>query len=395
MRKFTKPDLPREHERRFWQGIRAGLSVDEAASGAGASWSWGRRIFVRLGGVNPTRTTDPLDRRYLRFEEREEIMRLQASGLGVRAIAREIGRDPSTISRELKRAVGVRGYRAGMAQTHADRGRRGPRAAKLATNLRLRREVQSRLERHDSPEQIAGRLRIDFPDEPEMWVSAETIYQSLYIQARGGLKRELTAYLRTGRVMRKPRRTPGHRRTRIPDMVMISERPADVEDRAVPGHWEGDLIMGSTASDSSVGTLVERTTGFVMLLHLPDGHGTLAVQEALVAKMLTLDDHLRLSLTWDQGREMTSHAEIAKATGLNIYFCDPHSPWQRGTNENTNGLLRQYLPKGSDLSFYGPGMLDNIAAELNSRPRKRHGFRTPAEVLEDILAKATTTHGVA
>lgn len=395
MRKFTKPDLPREHERRFWQGIRAGLSVDEAASGAGASWSWGRRIFVRLGGVNPTKTTDPLDRRYLRFEEREEIMRLQASGLGVRAIAREIGRDPSTISRELKRAVGVRGYRAGMAQTHADRGRRGPRAAKLATNLRLRREVQSRLERHDSPEQIAGRLRIDFPDEPEMWVSAETIYQSLYIQARGGLKRELTAYLRTGRVMRKPRRTPGHRRTRIPDMVMISERPADVEDRAVPGHWEGDLIMGSTASDSSVGTLVERTTGFVMLLHLPDGHGTLAVQEALVAKMLTLDDHLRLSLTWDQGREMTSHAEIAKATGLNIYFCDPHSPWQRGTNENTNGLLRQYLPKGSDLSFYGPGMLDNIAAELNSRPRKRHGFRTPAEVLEDILAKATTTHGVA
>lgn len=395
MRKFTKPDLPREHERRFWQGIRAGLGVDEAAAGAGASWSWGRRIFVRLGGVNPTRTTDPLGRRYLRFEEREEIMRLQAGGLGVRAIAREIGRDPSTVSRELKRGVGVRGYRAGMAQTHADRGRRGPRAAKLATNLRLRREVQDRLERHDSPEQIAGRLKIDFPDEPEMWVSAETIYQSLYIQARGGLKRELTAYLRTGRVMRKPRRTPGHRRTRIPDMVMISERPADVEDRAVPGHWEGDLIMGSKASDSSVGTLVERTTGFVMLLHLPDGHGTLAVQEALVAKMLTLDDHLRLSLTWDQGREMTSHAEIAKATGLNIYFCDPHSPWQRGSNENINGLLRQYLPKGSDLSFYGPGMLDNIAAELNSRPRKRHGFRTPAEVLEEILAETTTTHGVA
>lgn len=395
MRKFTKPDLPREHERRFWQGVRAGLSVDEAAASAGASWSWGRRIFVRLGGVNPTRTTDPLGQRYLRFEEREEIMRLQASGLGVRAIAREVGRHPSTVSRELKRAVGVRGYRAGMAQTHADRGRRGPRNAKLATNLRLRREVQDRLERRESPEQIAGRLKIDFPDEPEMWVSAETIYQSLYIQARGGLKRELTAYLRTGRSMRKPRRTPGQRRTRIPEMVMISERPAEIEDRAVPGHWEGDLIMGSKVSDSSVGTLVERTTGFVMLLHLPDGHGTLAVQEALVAKMLTLDEQLRRSLTWDQGREMTSHREIADATGLEIYFCDPHSPWQRGTNENTNGLLRQYLPKGSDLSFHGAGMLDNIAAELNSRPRKRHGFRTPAEMLDEILTRTADNHGVA
>jgi transposase, IS30 family len=395
MGKFTKPDLPREHERRFWQGVRAGLSVNDSAIAAGGSWSWGRRIFVRFGGVNLTSTTEPEGRRYLRFEEREEIMRLQAAGLGVRAIAREIGRHPSTVSRELKRAVGVRGYRAGMAQTHADRGRRGPRNAKLATNLRLRREVQARLERHDSPEQIAGRLKIDFPDEPEMWVSAETIYQSLYIQARGGLKRELTAYLRTGRSMRKPRRTPGHRRTRIPDMVMISERPPEVEDRAVPGHWEGDLVMGSKASDTAVGTLVERTTGFVMLLHLPNGHGTLAVQEALVAKMLTLDEQLRRSLTWDQGLEMASHREIAEATGLAIYFCDPHSPWQRGTNENTNGLLRQYLPKGSDLSFYGPGMLDNIAAELNSRPRKRHRFRTPAEVLDEILTQTANNHGVA
>lgn len=395
MRKFTKPDLPRDHERQFWRGIRAGLSVDEAAVSAGASWSWARRLFVKAGGVNLATNAEPTGRRYLRFEEREEIMRLQAGGLGVCAIAREIGRHPSTVSRELKRAVGTRGYRASMAQTHADRGRRGPRNAKLATNLRLRREVQARLERHESPEQIAGRLKLDFPDEPEMWVSAETIYQSLYIQARGGLKRELTAYLRTGRSMRKPRRTPGHRRTRIPGMVMISERPPEIEDRAVPGHWEGDLIMGSTVSDSSVGTLVERTTGFVMLLHLPDGHGTLAVQEALVAKMLTLDEHLRRSLTWDQGREMTNHREMAEATGLEIYFCDPHSPWQRGSNENTNGLLRQYLPKGTDLSFYGPGMLDNIAAELNSRPRKRHGFRTPAEVLEEILARSTNNHGVA
>ena len=395
MRKFTKPDLPREYERRFWQGIRAGLSVREAAESAGASLHWGWRRLVEAGGVNPTKTTELAGRRYLRFDEREEIMRLQASGLGVRAIAREIGRHPSTVSRELQRAVGVRGYRASMAQTHADRGRRGPRNAKLATNLPLRKEVQDRLERHESPEQIAGRLKIDFPDEPEMWVSAETIYQSLYVQARGGLKRELTAYLRTGRSMRKPRRTPGHRRTRIPNMVLISERPPEVEDRAVPGHWEGDLIMGSKASDSSVGTLVERMTGFVMLLHLPDGHGALAVQEALVAKMLTLDEQLRRSLTWDQGLEMAGHREIAQATGLDIYFCDPHSPWQRGSNENTNGLLRQYLPKGSDLSFYGPGMLDNIAAELNSRPRKRHGFRNPAEMLDDILTKSANNHGVA
>ena len=395
MRKFTKPDLPREHERRFWQAIRAGLGVDEAAVRAGASWSWGRRQFVKAGGVNPVAIAAPAGRRYLRLEEREEIMRLQAAGLGVRAIARETGRHPATISRELKRAVGVRGYKASMAQTHADRGRRGPRNAKLATSLRLRREVQTRLERHESPEQIAGRLRVDFPDEPEMWVSAETIYQSLYVQARGGLNRELTAYLRTGRSMRKPRRAPGQRRTRIPDMVMISERPAEIEDRAVPGHWEGDLIMGSKVSDSSVGTLVERTTGFVMLLHLPEGHGTLAVQEALVAKMLTLEEHLRRSLTWDQGREMTNHRAISQATGLDIYFCDPRSPWQRGSNENTNGLLRQYLPKGSDLSLYGPGMLDNIASELNSRPRKRHAFRTPAEVLEEILINKDKHHGVA
>jgi transposase, IS30 family len=394
MRKIYKPTRPFEQNRKFWQAIRAGLSVDEAARAAGASPGWARRLFVKAGGVNPVPVAEPVGR-YLCFEERQEIMRLQATGLGVRAIAREIGRDPATISRELKRAVGIRGYKASMAQTHADRGRRGQRNAKLATNLRLRREVQTRLERHESPEQIAGRLKIDFPDEPEMWVSAETIYQSLYVQARGGLKRELAAYLRTGRSMRKPRRTPGQRRTRIPEMVMISERPPEIEDRAVPGHWEGDLIMGSKASDTAVGTLVERMTGFVMLLHLPNGHGTLAVQEALVAKMLTLDEQLRRSLTWDQGREMTNHREIAQATGLDIYFCDPRSPWQRGSNENTNGLLRQYLPKSSDLSFYGPGMLDNIAAELNSRPRKRHGFRTPAEILDEILTKTADNHGVA
>ena len=389
-----RPRRPRELDRRFWAGVRAGLSVEAAAEAVGVSREWGQRRFRDAGGVNPTRVVGPVGR-YLSWSEREEIAALAHAGNGVREIARRLDRNPATVSRELERGATPRGYRASTAQATADKARTGSRSAKLATNLPLRKEVQERLERRDSPEQIAGRLTIDFPDEPEMWVCAETIYQSLYIQARGGLKRELTAYLRTGRSRRKPRRREGERRGRIPGMVSISERPPEVEDRAVPGHWEGDLIMGSTASNSAVGTLVERTTGFVMLLHLPDGHGALAVQDALVAKIATLPEQLRLSLTWDQGNEMTNHVAVAEATGLDIYFCDPHSPWQRGSNENTNGLLRQYLPKGTDLSFYGPGLLDNIAAELNARPRKRHAFATPAEVLDRLLSEAANNHGVA
>ena len=389
-----RPKFPKQLERLFWARIRAGSGVEDACREAGVSLRWGREVFRKAGGVNPTGVAGPAGR-YLSWPEREEIAALAHAGQGVREIARRLERDPSTISRELSRGSTRRGYRPSVAQAKADTARAAPRSAKLATNLRLRREVQARLRRRDSPEQIAGRLRIEFPDDPEMRVSPETIYQSLYVQARGGLKRELTGYLRTGRSMRKPRRREAERRGRIPNMVLISERPPEIEDRAVPGHWEGDLIMGSTASVSAVGTLVERSSGFVMLLHLPDGHGALAVQDALVAKMATLPDQLRLSLTWDQGREMTNHVQIAQATGLDIYFCDPHSPWQRGSNENTNGLLRQYLPKGSDLSFYGPGMLDNIAAELNARPRKRHGFHTPAEVLDQLLSQAPSDHGVA
>lgn len=394
MGRIGRPMQPREFHRRFWAGIREGLLIDEAAVRAGMSPTWGQKTFRKAGGVNPTRVAGPAGR-YLCWAEREEIAAQDHAGSGVREIARLLGRDPGTISRELDRGATSRGYRASVGQVKADQARAAPRAAKLATNLRLRAEVQVRLKRRDSPEQIAGRLKTDFPDEPEMWVSAETIYQSLYVQARGGLKRELTAYLRTGRSIRKPRRKQGERRGRIPGMISISERPPDVEDRAVPGHWEGDLILGSTESKSAVGTLVERATGFVMLLHLPDNHGALTVQEALVAKMATLPEQLKLSLTWDQGKEMANHAGIAKATGLAIYFCDPHSPWQRGSNENTNGLLRQYLPKGTDLSFYGPGMLDNIAAELNARPRKRHGFQTPAEELDRLLSEAAENHGVA
>jgi IS30 family transposase len=255
--------------------------------------------------------------------------------------------------------------------------------------------VQDRLQLNHSPEQVARRLREEFPGDPEMWVSHETIYQSLYVQGRGALKRELTAHLRTGRALRKPHRTATERRGRIPGMVNISERPAEVADRAVPGHWEGDLILGSVASGSAVGTLVERTTRFVMLLHLPGGHTADLVAEAMITKMATLPEHLRRSLTWDQGTEMAQHARIAEATGLDIYFCDPHSPWQRGTNENTNGLLRQYLPKSTDLSFYGPGMLDNIAAELNGRPRKTLNWRTPAEALQALLSQPSNSSGVA
>lgn len=391
---MSRPGRPVEVLRRFWEGIRSGHSVVEAAALAGASQTWARRVFVEAGGVNPMRSAEPVGR-YLSFAEREEILALVSAGWGVRRIARQLDRSPSTVSRELARGSSARqGYRATVAEAKAGRGRRAPRAAKLVTNLRLRHEVQARLKRRDSPEQIAGRLKVDFPDDLEMRVSAETIYQSLYVQARGGLKRELTQYLRTGRSMRKPHRREGERRGRIPDMVMISQRPPEIKDRAVPGHWEGDLLIGSAASGSAIATLVERASGFVLLVGLPNGHSPLAVQEALVDKMLTLETQLRQSLTWDQGREMYRHKQIAEATGLDIYFCDPHSPWQRGSNENTNGLLRQYLPKGSDLSFYGPGMLDNIAAELNSRPRKRYGFKTPAEVLQQLLSP-TKSHGVA
>ncbi len=287
------------------------------------------------------------------------------------------------------------GYRASTAQADADRQARRPKPAKLATHLQLRREVQDRLRSNHSPEQIARRLREDFPDDPEMWVSHETIYQSLFVQARGGLKRELTRHLRTGRALRKPRRRPDQRSERFAGRVMISDRPAEVADRGVPGHWEGDLILGSAESGSAVGTLVERATRFTMLLHLPGGHTADILAEAMIAKIVGLPGHLRRSLTWDQGVELARHVRIAEATQLSIYFCDPHSPWQRGTNENTNGLLRQYLPKGSDLSFYGPGLLDNIAAELNARPRKTLRWRTPAEALNELLSDQASPPDVA
>jgi transposase, IS30 family len=398
---MARPLVPVEVSKRFWEGVRQGLCVDDASAVAGVSQATGWRWFGSRGGVLPScsSTTEPSGLR-LSFAEREEIACLVAAGHSARSIARELGRAPSTITRELSLRRGPDGrYRASTAQAAADASARRPKPAKLAINARLRVEVQARLELHHSPEQIMRRLREDFPDDPEMWVSHETIYQSLFVQSRGALRRELTTCLRTGRALRRPQRqaagTRAARTRRIPDMVHISERPPEVADRAVPGHWEGDLILGSVASGSAIGTLVERATRYVLLLHLPDNHTALTVQEAMIAKMSELPDQLLRTLTWDQGIEMTNHARIAAATGLDIYFCDPHSPWQRGTNENTNGLLRQYFPKGTDLSLWGPGYLDNIAAELNNRPRKTLDWRTPAEALDKLLSNPSEPPGVA
>jgi transposase, IS30 family len=402
---MARPGRFIEIERSFWSLVAAGVAVVEAGKVVGVSRATAQRWFSERGGVNPfpgASCGGGTPRRYARLShaERHQIVALRRCGHGPTQIAAILDREVSTITRELKRNANEAGqYRADAAQHRAEtRARERARAAsppKLATHERLREEVQTRLKERHSPEQIARRLREDFPNDPEMWVSHETIYQSLYVQGRGALRRELTQQLRTGRTLRKPRQRTGQRKERFAGMVMISDRPAEVEDRAVPGHWEGDLILGSQASGSAVGTLVERTTRFVMLLHLPGGHTADIVQEAMVAKMATLPEQLRRSLTWDQGSEMANHLQIADATGLDIYFCDPHSPWQRGTNENTNGLLRQYLAKGSDLSFYGPGLLDQIAQELNDRPRKTLNWRTPAEALTALLSGSSEPPPVA
>ncbi len=281
---------------------------------------------------------------------------------------------------------GIR-YRARLAQAKAEARARRPKPRKLATHAALLGEVRERLGKRWSPEQISRTLHQEFPDEPEMWVSHETIYQELYVQGRGELRRELTRCLRTGRALRRPRRIPDQRgrRSGIPDEIMISQRPAEAQDRAVPGHWEGDLILGKDNA-SAIGTLVERTTRFVMLLHLPGRHGAEEVRDAMTTAIATLPVSLRRSLAWDQGSEMARHSEITLATELPIYFCDPHSPWQRGSNENTNGLLRQYFPKGTDLSVHTAQDLAAVAEQLNTRPRKTLGWDTPAQTLARRLA---------
>jgi IS30 family transposase len=319
----------------------------------------------------------------LSFSEREEIALARAAGESVRSIARRVGRSPSTVSRELRRNADRRGgYRATSAHALAWERASRPKPAKLRVNARLREIVQRDLERRYSPEQIAGRLRLAFPEDTEMWVSTETIYQSLYVTSRGALRRELTACLRTGRALRKP----GPRaaaRNGARDMINIAERPQEADDRAVPGHWEGDLMIGK-GNRSAIGTLVERTTGYALLVALPDGYKPEQVAPALAAKIKTLPDSLRRSLTWDQGPEMRDWKQIRIDAGIDVYFCDPHAPWQRGTNENTNGLLRQYFPKGTDLAVVSEVELDRVADELNDRPRKRLGFYKPSERLAEL-----------
>ncbi|MGH3553799.1 IS30 family transposase [Mycobacterium sp.] len=368
------------------------MTPTQAAVAAGVSENAGREWVAQAGFVPRTpfpaglELVVPSRRSSLSFLERcrlEELLEAEYSQAGA---ARLLGRDRSTISREVRRGATGCGYRARVAQEAVDAARARPKPRKLESNPALLAEVVRRLEQRHSPEQIAGRLREDFPDDPEMWVSPETIYQAMYVQPRGELARQVKTALRTGRTRRKHQgRKPTDARGGIKDMINISERPAEADDRAIPGHWEGDLMIGAHG-ESAIGTLVERTTGFVMLLHLPDDRTAATVAAAMTAKIPEIPEVLRRSLTWDQGREMALHTKITEATGLPIYFCDPHSPWQRGTNENTNGLLRQYFPKGTDLSFHGPGILDNVAAELNARPRKRFGWRTPAEELNRLLS---------
>jgi IS30 family transposase len=343
----------------------------------------GQAWFREAGGVTAAGAAAP-GGRYLSLEEREEIAVGVAAGLGAREIGRRLGRPASTVSREVRRNGSGRGYRATAAQARAEARARRPKPAKLAVNGELRAWVQGGLERNWSPEQVSARLAAEFPGRPEMRVSPETVYQSLYVQGRGALRRELARHLRTGRALRKPRRKEGERRGRIPGMVNISERPPEAADRAVPGHWEGDLIEGR-GGRSQVGTLVERATRFTMLVPLPGGKGPDAFADAVTPVIAGLPESLRRSLAWDQGNEMQRHARIAVASDCEIYFCDPHSPWQRPSNENTNGLLRQYFPKGTDLSAHSPQRLQAVADELNGRPRKVLGWKTPAEAMAEFL----------
>jgi transposase, IS30 family len=385
-----RPPLPWAVRSVFWDGISRGWSIKASARAAGCSPAAGRKWIKQAGGVKPRLVSHRPG--MLSFVDRVRIAELEEAEYSAAAIGRVLARPTSTITRELARGRDRRGgYDPLRAQDAVDAAMRRPKARKFELNERLHDEVQKRLNLKHSPEQISARLRVDFPDEPEMWVSPETMYKALYVQGRGALKREVAATLRTGRTHRKPRTAATRRPGAVKDMINISERPAEADDRAVPGHWEGDLIMGANNA-SAVGTLVERSTGFVMLLHLPGDHTAATVAAAMQVAVPKIPEVMRRSLTWDQGSEMALHTAITQATGLPIYFCDPHSPWQRGSNENTNGLLRQYLPKGSDLSLHGPGILDNIAAELNARPRKRLDWATPAEALDRYL---TNSEGIA
>ena len=437
MRSPGAPSLRREVERQFWGQIATGITSEKAAQAVGVSQPVGTRWFRHRGGM-PLFMSNPISGRYLSFAEREEIALLRAQSVGVREIARLIGRSPSTVSRELSRNAATRSgkleYRASVAQWKSELVARRPKPAKLVTNAHLRQYVQDRLEGkiHDaqgcevagprqapfigrnkphrgdrkwvngwSPEQISKRLRIEFSDDPSMHISHEAIYQALYIQGRGALKRELVSCLRMGRALRVPRaRAKSRAWAHVSEEVMITNRPAEVEDRAVPGHWEGDLIIG--LDRSAIGTLVERSSRFTVLVHLPRevgygliprtkngpalaGYGAVTMANALKKAVTSLPAQLWQSLTWDRGKELSDHVRFTIESGVKVFFADPHSPWQRGTNENTNGLLRQYFPKGTDLSRWSEEELQAVAHTLNTRPRKTLGWRTPVEALNEYL----------
>jgi transposase, IS30 family len=372
-------------ERAVLDCLRAGMNPSRAARAAGVSPAYCYRLHRKIGGVHrPPEVT--YSARYLDREERYEIARLRESGLSMRQVAARLGRSPSTISRELGRNADPRagGYQPERAEQLAWRRQRRPKQSKLGASPALRAAVQGMLDRRHSPEQASGRLSVDYPDDPSMRASHETIYQSLYVYPRGGLKRELRASLRSGRATRR-RRGGRESRGKIIGAVPIGQRPPEVQGRLVPGHHEGDLVMGTQASNSAVGTIVERTTGYLTLLHLPDGHTADAVADAVITRMTAYPAWFTRTLTWDNGSEMARHARITAQSGISVYFADPHSPWQRGSNENTNGLLREYLPKGTDLSRHTAEQLQEIQDELNDRPRKRLGYHTPREQLAKLL----------
>ncbi|WP_420107687.1 IS30 family transposase [Kocuria marina] len=437
MRSPGRPDPSRVVQRQFWRVIATGVTTAEASIEVGVSVPVGSRWFRHAGGMAPISLVEPTGR-YLTFEEREEIAILTAKGAGVREIARSLQRNPGTISRELRRNAATRGgkqeYRAVVAQWKAQQAAKRPKTAKLVSNDKLRQYVQEHLagtvRRSDgsvvtgpatpawkglnkphradrrwaiawSPEQISHRLKADFPDDESMRISHEAIYQSLFIEGRGALKRELVTCLRTGRALRQPRaraqnRPQGH----VTADVVLSKRPAEAADRAIPGHWEGDLIIGT--GRSAIGTIVERCSRSTLLVHLPrlvgwgemppvkngpalGGYGAVAMNTALRESMTALPQQLRKTLTWDRGKELSAHAQFTLETGTRVFFADSHSPWQRPTNENTNGLLRQYFPKGTDLSRWSAEDLEAIALTLNNRPRKILDWRTPAEVFAQQL----------
>lgn len=437
MRSPGAPSLRRDIERQFWQQIATGITSEKAAEAVGVSPVVGARWFRHRGGM-PLFMSRPISGRYLSFAQREEIGLLRAQDVGVREIARRIERSASTVSRELRRNAATRGgkleYRPSVAQWKAELVAQRPKPAKLVTNPQLHHYVQDRLagkiqdadgreisgpgqapfkgrnkpHRGDrqwvngwSPEQIANRLKVDFPDDQSMRISHEAIYQALYIEGRGALKRELVSCLRTGRALRVPRaRFRAKAWAHVSEDVMISSRPAEVEDRAVPGHWEGDLIIG--LNRSAIATLVERSSRFTMLVHLPRekgyglvlrtkngpalaGYGAVTMTNALKETVTKLPAQLWRSLTWDRGKELSDHARFTIESGVKVFFAAPRSPWQRGTNENTNGLLRQYFPKGTDLSRWSAQEIQAVAHALNTRPRKTLGWKTPAETMNGYL----------